>query len=889
MRPNLNHSKNNITRLLIDRQYCDRERFLRNRLQTAKPFIKRLELECELVGHEGCVNCLEWSSDGRILASGSDDCHVLLWDPFRHKKLKDMSTPHRGNIFSVKFIPLTDNSTIVTGAADSRIYGFDLNHYEPIFRCNCHQVRVKRLAVGNETPHLFWSASEDGHVLQFDLRESHNCDKNQKIVLIDLTNYSGRYAEVKCIAVNPRRPELLAIGSNDGYARLYDRRMIKLDTMRSTYIGQGATTGQFDFYESDSIPQEGCVTYFAPGHLQKPSCGASQRAATYIAFSPNGTELLVNIGSEQIYLYDIYSTKQPDYLELPPVSAVKSYCGDAKRPKLMVSDENQKIVLIDLTNYSGRYAEVKCIAVNPRRPELLAIGSNDGYARLYDRRMIKLDNMRSTYVGQGATTGQFDFYESDSIPQEGCVTYFAPGHLQKPSCGASQRAATYIAFSPNGQELLVNIGSEQIYLYDIYSTKQPDYLELPPVSAVKSYCGDAKRPKLMVSDEVDQMKQEGNALLDKDKFTEAINQYTLAIQESPKYPALYLNRATALMKRKWRGDLYEALKDCITALKLDPSYVKAQFRMARALLELEYVQEAKTCLDEIKSRFPDYVNNHGVLMLNKDIESAMEKKDTNGNGTNGNTTDPIEISENEKLWRSTARDYKERFVGHCNTKTDIKEANFFGGDGQYIVAGSDDGNLFIWERPTSIIAEILVGDKSILNCVQPHPYQCLLASSGIDHEIRLWSPQPVEGYEQKHKAMETVNIKKNQDRMLEDPFELGSFPGAIGINAGREPIGQLSFVQHPSKKYLHTGILFNDKSCERRHPVFVHPPFRSAPTQISTYFASCSFGHRPLVKARHFPIRLKTAQGILHFLNLFVSILILLCLDVVRCCLTIEL
>uniref|UniRef100_A0A336M5V5 CSON010588 protein n=1 Tax=Culicoides sonorensis TaxID=179676 RepID=A0A336M5V5_CULSO len=721
MRPNLNHSKNNITRLLIDRQYCDRERFLRNRLQTAKPFIKRLELECELVGHEGCVNCLEWSSDGRILASGSDDCHVLLWDPFRHKKLKDMSTPHRGNIFSVKFIPLTDNSTIVTGAADSRIYGFDLNHYEPIFRCNCHQVRVKRLAVGNETPHLFWSASEDGHVLQFDLRESHNCDKNQKIVLIDLTNYSGRYAEVKCIAVNPRRPELLAIGSNDGYARLYDRRMIKLDTMRSTYIGQGATTGQFDFYESDSIPQEGCVTYFAPGHLQKPSC------------------------------------------------------------------------------------------------------------------------------------------------------------------------ATYIAFSPNGQELLVNIGSEQIYLYDIYSTKQPDYLELPPVSAVKSYCGDAKRPKLMVSDEVDQMKQEGNALLDKDKFTEAINQYTLAIQESPKYPALYLNRATALMKRKWRGDLYEALKDCITALKLDPSYVKAQFRMARALLELEYVQEAKTCLDEIKSRFPDYVNNHGVLMLNKDIESAMEKKDTNGNGTNGNTTDPIEISENEKLWRSTARDYKERFVGHCNTKTDIKEANFFGGDGQYIVAGSDDGNLFIWERPTSIIAEILVGDKSILNCVQPHPYQCLLASSGIDHEIRLWSPQPVEGYEQKHKAMETVNIKKNQDRMLEDPFELGSFPGAIGINAGREPIGQLSFVQHPSKKYLHTGILFNDKSCERRHPVFVHPPFRSAPTQISTYFASCSFGHRPLVKARHFPIRLKTAQGILHFLNLFVSILILLCLDVVRCCLTIEL
>lgn len=92
---------------------------------------------------------------------------------------------------------------------------------------------------------------------------------------------------------------------------------------------------------------------------------------------------------------------------------------------------------------------------------------------------------------------------------------------------------------------------------------------------------------------------------------------------------------------------------------------------------------------------------------------------------------------------------------------------------------SDDGNLFIWERPTGIIREILIGDKSILNCVQPHPYQCLVASSGIDHEIRLWSPQPIEGSDQRHKAMDTVNIRENQDRMLSDPFELGSFPGAV--------------------------------------------------------------------------------------------------------------
>lgn len=35
-------------------------------------------------------------------------------------------------------------------------------------------------------------------------------------------------------------------------------------------------------------------------------------------------------------------------------------------------------------------------------------------------------------------------------------------------------------------------------------------------------------------------------------------------------------------------------------------------------------------------------------------------------------------SQLEDDWQSMAYDYKLRFCGHCNTTTDIKEANFFG-------------------------------------------------------------------------------------------------------------------------------------------------------------------------------------------------------------------
>ena len=75
-----------------------------SQISCMKSLIDRLGLDFELSGHAGCVNCLEWNHDGSILASGSDDFHVMLWDPFRRKKIADIDTGHQGNIFSVKVV-----------------------------------------------------------------------------------------------------------------------------------------------------------------------------------------------------------------------------------------------------------------------------------------------------------------------------------------------------------------------------------------------------------------------------------------------------------------------------------------------------------------------------------------------------------------------------------------------------------------------------------------------------------------------------------------------------------------------------------------------------------------------------------------------------------------
>lgn len=77
------------------------------------------------------------------------------------------------------------------------------------------------------------------------------------------------------------------------------------------------------------------------------------------------------------------------------------------------------------------------------------------------------------------------------------------------------------------------------------------------------------------------------------------------------------------------------------------------------------------------------------------------------------------------------------FIGHCNVKT-VKDVNFFGLDDDYIVSGSDSGHVFIWDRHTSQLVNILEGDGEVVNVVQGHPYEPLLAVSGIDSTVKVF-------------------------------------------------------------------------------------------------------------------------------------------------------
>jgi nuclear receptor interaction protein len=61
--------------------------------------------------------------------------------------------------------------------------------------------------------------------------------------------------------------------------------------------------------------------------------------------------------------------------------------------------------------------------------------------------------------------------------------------------------------------------------------------------------------------------------------------------------------------------------------------------------------------------------------------------------------------------------HSRQYRGHCNVET-TKDVNFYGPEDDYVVSGSDCGNLFIWERKSGRLLNILQGDCEVVNVIQ---------------------------------------------------------------------------------------------------------------------------------------------------------------------------
>lgn len=79
------------------------------------------------------------------------------------------------------------------------------------------------------------------------------------------------------------------------------------------------------------------------------------------------------------------------------------------------------------------------------------------------------------------------------------------------------------------------------------------------------------------------------------------------------------------------------------------------------------------------------------------------------------------------------------YAGHRNSLT-VKGVSFFGPSSEYIMSGSDCRHIFIWKKKGARLVRVMVGDRRIVNDVEAHPTIPVLASCGLEKNIKLWAP-----------------------------------------------------------------------------------------------------------------------------------------------------
>ncbi|XP_019875716.1 DDB1- and CUL4-associated factor 8-like isoform X2 [Aethina tumida] len=242
--------------------------------------VQRLELMYKLEEHDGCVNSLNFHPDGSLLASGSDDLKVCIWDWKIGKCMLKFDTKHRGNVFQSRFLNLTGDLHIATCARDGQIRLVRVAREEGVRenrKMGSHRGPCHKLTVLKDQPQVFMSAGEDGLVLSHDVRRQ----KPTKVVNV---KESEREVALYSIHSHPLRTNEFVVGGRHHMVRTYDMR--KTDQTLGRY---------YPFEGSDSHE-------FGSLHV------------TCAVYNHDGSEILASYNDADIYLFDVNASKRGTYM-----------------------------------------------------------------------------------------------------------------------------------------------------------------------------------------------------------------------------------------------------------------------------------------------------------------------------------------------------------------------------------------------------------------------------------------------------------------------------------------------------------------------------------------------------------------------------------------------
>ncbi|RCN45931.1 WD domain, G-beta repeat protein [Ancylostoma caninum] len=310
----------------------------RYRLVNEDRLVQRLGNTRTISAHEACVNTLRWNRGGTLLASGSDDRRVKVWN-LAGECIASVETGHHANVFAVEFLPAGNDRILVSAAGDRLVKMHDLDGFngKRLLASGSDDRRVKVWNLAGECI----ASVETGHhanVFAVEFLPAGNdrilvsAAGDRLVKMHDLDGFNDEpitwttNGRVKRLATAQDEPYLFWSASEDCYVREYDtrtnedRKLINTEEKRvkSFAICQGRT--ELVAVATDEAP----VPIYDRRKADKPlltcvnaddKCHGNFTYTTHVSFDEMGTECLVNQGCGPIYLFKLKSDDRPTVLQ----------------------------------------------------------------------------------------------------------------------------------------------------------------------------------------------------------------------------------------------------------------------------------------------------------------------------------------------------------------------------------------------------------------------------------------------------------------------------------------------------------------------------------------------------------------------------------------------
>lgn len=136
-------------------------------------------------------------------------------------------------------------------------------------------------------------------------------------------------------------------------------------------------------------------------------------------------------------------------------------------------------------------------------------------------------------------------------------------------------------------------------------------------------------------------KMKGNNFMKEEKYADAIESYTRAIQIDKRNAIYYCNRAAAYTKLE---NNTQAISDCKEALRIDPSYGKAYSRMGLAYLAEKDYEKAADCYEKALNYEPDNASYKSNLNIAREHVTKQKQQQPSSQNASSNPLAGVDLN-----------------------------------------------------------------------------------------------------------------------------------------------------------------------------------------------------------------------------------------------------